>query len=151
MLIEMKRGGTKKYVKLEEAIFSDFNSADILAESSKNVAAGPNLTECVTLTPYDFAVVQQDSEWPSSQSLTDTLSVSTSSSLSSDKSDTGCEKIQPVMDSTHARNAVEQILTSKSAGVTVLKEYEETGSLKDSTRGLMVNIIVAVKRKGTFL
>uniref|UniRef100_A0A8D2ZS54 Uncharacterized protein n=1 Tax=Scophthalmus maximus TaxID=52904 RepID=A0A8D2ZS54_SCOMX len=38
---------------------------------------------------------------------------------------------------------VEQILTSNSAGMIVIKEYEETGSLKDSTRRLMVNIIVA--------
>ncbi|KAL7834516.1 hypothetical protein SRHO_G00287630 [Serrasalmus rhombeus] len=35
------------------------------------------------------------------------------------------------------------MLTSRSAGVTALKEYEEAGSLKDSTRRLMVNIIVA--------
>ncbi|KAI4799917.1 hypothetical protein KUCAC02_016455 [Chaenocephalus aceratus] len=38
---------------------------------------------------------------------------------------------------------VEQVLTSKPAGLTVIKEYGDTGSLKDSTRRLMVNIIVA--------
>lgn len=38
---------------------------------------------------------------------------------------------------------VEQVLTSKPAGLTVIKEYNDTGSLKDSTRRLMVNIIVA--------
>ncbi|KAL6489407.1 hypothetical protein MHYP_G00031480 [Metynnis hypsauchen] len=193
MLIKVKHRGTKKYVKLEEAIFSEFISAvrqkflipektvlkvtdeqsievdedvfpelaavkevcfviytddDILpAESSKDTAASSSLTDYVTLTPCDFAAVQQDSEWPYSPNLTDTLSISTSSSLSSDMSDTGCEKIIPVIDGAHARNTVEQILTSKSAGVTVLKEYEETGSLKDSTRRLMVNVIVAHMRE----
>lgn len=38
---------------------------------------------------------------------------------------------------------MEQILISKPAGMFVIKEYGETGSLKDSTRWLMVNIIVA--------
>ena len=42
---------------------------------------------------------------------------------------------------------MERILTSKPAGMTVIKEYEETGSLKDSTRSLMVNIIVAHMRE----
>ncbi|KAL7887816.1 hypothetical protein AOLI_G00027900 [Acnodon oligacanthus] len=51
------------------------------------------------------------------------------------------------MDSAHARKAVEQILTSKSAGVTDLKDYEETGNLKDSTRRLMVNITLAHMRE----
>ncbi|KAL6478131.1 hypothetical protein MHYP_G00139660 [Metynnis hypsauchen] len=150
MLIKVKHRGTKKYVKLEEAIFSEFISAvrqkflipeksvlkvtdeqsidvdevvfpelaavkevcfviytddDILpAESSKDTAASSSLTDYVTLTPCDFAAVQQDSEWPYSPNLTDTLSISTSSSLSSDMSDTGCEKIIPVIDGAHARN-----------------------------------------------
>lgn len=48
---------------------------------------------------------------------------------------------------------MKQILTSNPTGLTVIKEYEETSSLKDSTRRLMMNIIVAhcgsrVKRKG---
>ncbi|XP_076740531.1 uncharacterized protein LOC143418700 [Maylandia zebra] len=55
--------------------------------------------------------------------------------------------VQPLLDSIHARNTVEQILTSKPAGVTVIHEYEKTGSLKDSTRRLMVNIIVAHMRE----
>ncbi|XP_034059808.1 uncharacterized protein LOC117538313 [Gymnodraco acuticeps] len=38
---------------------------------------------------------------------------------------------------------VEQVLTSKPAGLTVINQYDDTGSLKDSTRRLMVNIIVA--------
>ena len=42
---------------------------------------------------------------------------------------------------------MERILTSKPAGMTVIKEYEETRSLKDSTRRLMVNIIVAHMRE----
>ncbi|KAF7640900.1 hypothetical protein LDENG_00006720, partial [Lucifuga dentata] len=67
-------------------------------------------------------------------------------SLNSDTSDSECKGSQP-LDSNHARNTVEQILTSKPAGMTVIKEYEETGSLKDSTRRLMVNIIVAHMRE----
>ena len=45
---------------------------------------------------------------------------------------------------------MEQILTATSEGLTVIKEYEETGSLKDSTRRLMVNIsfLTWVKKKG---
>ncbi|XP_062845378.1 uncharacterized protein LOC134303857 [Trichomycterus rosablanca] len=87
----------------------------------------------VIYTDDEFTFLHQGSEGPSSPSLTDTLSISTSSSQS-DTSDAGCQIIQPT---------VEQILTSKPAGMTVIKEYEETGSLKDSTRRLMVNIIVA--------
>ena len=42
---------------------------------------------------------------------------------------------------------MEQVLNATLAGMTVIKEYEETGSLKDSTRRLMVNIIVAHMRE----
>ncbi|RVE58917.1 hypothetical protein OJAV_G00199170 [Oryzias javanicus] len=51
------------------------------------------------------------------------------------------------MDSTFAKNTVEQILTSKPAGITVINEYENTRTLKDSTRRLMVNIIVSHMRE----
>ncbi|XP_077054748.1 uncharacterized protein LOC143740866 isoform X2 [Siphateles boraxobius] len=98
--------------------------------------ATSNLTEYVTLTTCDMTVLQQAVEGYSSPSLTDTLSVSSSS-------DSASQMIPPLMDSVNARNNVEQILTSKPAGMTVIKEYQETGSLKDSTRRLMVNIIVA--------
>nr|XP_021328873.1 uncharacterized protein LOC110439036 [Danio rerio] len=106
--------------------------------------ASSNQTEYVTVTTCDLTVLQQGVvEVPSSPSLTDTLSVS--SSLSS--SDSGSQIIQPLLDSVHARNNIMQILSSKPAGLTVIKEYEETGSLKDSTRRLMVNIIVAHMRE----
>ncbi|XP_036066766.1 uncharacterized protein LOC112141726 [Oryzias melastigma] len=42
---------------------------------------------------------------------------------------------------------VEQILTSKPAGITVINEYENARTLKDSTRRLMVNIIVSHMRE----
>ncbi|KAK0142285.1 hypothetical protein N1851_020019 [Merluccius polli] len=74
-----------------------------LAESHKNTADCSDLTEFVTLTPCE-------GEGPPSPILTDTLSISTSSTLSSDTKE---------------------------------EEYEETGSLKDSTRRLMMNIILA--------
>ncbi|XP_030578190.1 uncharacterized protein LOC115774866 [Archocentrus centrarchus] len=112
-----------------------------LAESSSNSADCSDKTEYGTL---DLSVVQQGGEIPSSPSLTDTASVS--SSLSSDTSDLGCKRSES-LDSNYARNTVQQILTSKPAGMTVIKEYEETGSLKDSTRRLMVNIIVAHMRE----
>ena len=48
---------------------------------------------------------------------------------------------------TSLNQVLEQILTSKHAGMTVIKEYEDTGSVKDSTRRLMVNIIVAHMRE----
>nr|XP_001334318.4 uncharacterized protein LOC794378 [Danio rerio] len=106
--------------------------------------ASSNQTEYVTVTTCDLTVLQQGVvEVPSSPSLTDTLSVS--SSLSS--SDSGSQIIQPLLDSVHARSNIKQILSSKPAGLTVIKEYEETGSLKDSTRRLMVNIIVAHMRE----
>ncbi|XP_034082379.1 uncharacterized protein LOC117552831 isoform X2 [Gymnodraco acuticeps] len=131
-------------------IYTDYDLP--LAESSKNMddcsnltesVDCSNLTECVILTTCDLTNLQQHGEGPFSPSCTDTLSVSTSSSLSSDTSDAGCERIQPMRESTRARNMVEQVLTSKPAGLTVIKEYDDTGSLKDSTRRLMVNIIVA--------
>ncbi|XP_034093396.1 uncharacterized protein LOC117560583 [Gymnodraco acuticeps] len=131
-------------------IYTDYDLP--LAESSKNMddcsnltesVDCSNLTECVILTTCDLTNLQQHGEGPFSPSCTDTLSVSTSSGLSSDTSDAGCERIQPMRESTRARNMVEQVLTSKPAGLTVIKEYDDTGSLKDSTRRLMVNIIVA--------
>ncbi|XP_059397323.1 uncharacterized protein LOC132129682 [Carassius carassius] len=104
------------------------------AETSKNSADFSDLTE------FDLTVLQQGVvEGPSSPSLTDTLSVSSSSSSSV----SGSQMLQPLTDSFSARNNIKQILISKTAGMTVIKEYEDTGSLKDSTRRLMVNIIVA--------
>ncbi|XP_034740124.1 uncharacterized protein LOC117952118 [Etheostoma cragini] len=161
MLIKVKCGGTKKYVKMEEVNFSDFISAVqqkfLIPESTPLKVTNeqgievdedvfPELATAkevcfVIYTDNDAAVLQQESEGPSSPSLTDTLSIS--SSLSSNTSDAGFQMIQPVMEFTCARNTVEQILTSKPVGMTVIKEYEDTGSLKDSTRQLLVNIIVA--------
>ncbi|TDH05613.1 hypothetical protein EPR50_G00124220 [Perca flavescens] len=148
MLIKVKCGGTKKYVKMEDVSFSDFISAvqqkflipestplkvtdeqgievdeDVfpelatakeicfviyseneipLLESFTNTTNCADLTEFVTLTPCDVPVLQQEREGPSSPSLTDTLSIS--SSLSSDTSDAGFQMIQPVMEFTRARN-----------------------------------------------
>ncbi|XP_039509572.1 uncharacterized protein LOC120464265, partial [Pimephales promelas] len=86
-----------------------------------------NLTEYVTLTTCDMTVLQQAVEGYSSPSPSDTLSISSSS-------DSASQMTPPLMDSVHARNP---------AGMSVIEEYQETGSLKDSTRRLMVNIIVA--------
>ncbi|XP_028448051.1 uncharacterized protein LOC114564737 isoform X3 [Perca flavescens] len=161
MLIKVKCGGTKKYVKMEDVSFSDFISAVqqkfLIPESTPLKVTDeqgievdedvfPELATAkeicfVIYSENDVPVLQQEREGPSSPSLTDTLSIS--SSLSSDTSDAGFQMIQPVMEFTRARNTVEQILTSKPAGMTVIKEYEETRSLKDSTRQLLVNIIVA--------
>nr|XP_024654248.1 uncharacterized protein LOC106676715 [Maylandia zebra] len=117
---------------VKEVCFVIYTAEDILeTESSKKLRDCSDLTHYVTLTPCDLTVLKQHVEEPSSPSLTDTLSVSTTSSQSSDTSDAGLQM------------TVEQILTSKPAGVTVIHEYEKTGSLKDSTRRLMVNIIVA--------
>ena len=59
------------------------------------------LTVCMCSSDF---TLQKDGEGLSSASLTDTLSLS--SSLSSDTSDAGCQMIQPVMDSTRARNVI---------------------------------------------
>ncbi|CAI5644299.1 unnamed protein product [Oreochromis niloticus] len=133
---------------VKEVCFVIYTAEDILeTESSKKLRDCSDLTHYVTLTPCDLTALKQHVEEPSSPSLTDTLSVSTTSSQSSDTSDAGLQMVQPLLDSIHARNTVEQILTSKPAGVTVIHEYEKTGSLKDSTRRLMVNIIVAHMRE----
>ncbi|XP_049455429.1 uncharacterized protein LOC125902838 [Epinephelus fuscoguttatus] len=52
------------------------------------------------------------------------------------------------MDSPRAKNAVEQILTSKPAGMTVIKEYEETGSLKDSGSYILEHFYDIQSNKG---
>ncbi|XP_041845943.1 uncharacterized protein LOC121642930 isoform X2 [Melanotaenia boesemani] len=125
----------------KEICFFIYTDQDLpVAEASMISTECSDLTEYVTLTTCDLTVLQQEDDRTSSPSLTDTVSVS--SSLSSETSDQGCQ-IVPPLNSILAKNNVEQILSSKPAGMTVIKEYEETGSLKDSTRRLMVNIIVA--------
>ncbi|XP_041644674.1 uncharacterized protein LOC121510612 [Cheilinus undulatus] len=116
------------------------------ADLSKKMADTVDLGKYITLTTCDFTLLWQG-EASSSPSLTDTLSISTLISPRSDTSDAGCQIVQPKMDSISVRNMVEQILTSKPAGMTVIKEYEDTGPLKDSTRRLMVNILVAHMRE----
>ncbi|XP_056305637.1 uncharacterized protein LOC130217549 [Danio aesculapii] len=128
----------------DELLFAETSKGSTDFSDLTEFGASSNHTEYVTVTTCDLTVLQQGVvQVPSSPSLTDTLSVS--SSLSS--SDSGSQIIQPVMDRVHARNNIKQILTSKPTGLTVIKEYEETGSLKDSTRRLMVNIIVAHMRE----
>ncbi|XP_034543849.1 uncharacterized protein LOC117815929 isoform X2 [Notolabrus celidotus] len=117
-----------------------------LAESSRTCS---DLSDEIVYVTLDLGGVPQPSEVLSSPlgdtgSLTDTLSVS--GSLSSETSDPGCEGSLR-LNGNVARKAVDQILTSKPAGMTVIKEYEDTGSLKDSTRRLMVNVIVAHMRE----
>ncbi|KAL6457308.1 hypothetical protein MHYP_G00342710 [Metynnis hypsauchen] len=140
MLIKVKHRGTKKYVKLEEAIFSEFISAvrqkflipektvlKVTDEQSIEVDEDV-FPELAAVKEVCFVIYTDDDILPA-ESSKDTAA---SSSLTDYVTLTPC---------------VEQILTSKSAGVTVLKEYEETGSLKDSTRRLMVNVIVAHMRE----
>ncbi|KAF6731778.1 hypothetical protein FQA47_020770, partial [Oryzias melastigma] len=162
MLVKANYGGTKKYIKLQEACFSDFLSAvqekflipetttlkvtddqgvEVDEDVFSEVATSKEICFLI-YTPNVLTVPEQECGRPSSPSLTDTLSLS--SCLSSDTSDSGGN--QP-MDSTFAKNTVEQILTSKPAGITVIKEYENTRTLKDSTRRLMVNIIVSHMRE----
>lgn len=140
MLIKVQFGGKKKYIKLEEDCFLDFFSAVqhkfVIPEETASKATDDhgvvismgmyfkNLQQPkkhVIHTNDDLTVLQQGAvEVPSSPSLTDTLSVS--SSLSS--SDSGSQIIQPLMGSVQ-KNKIEQILTSKPAELTVIKEYDK--------------------------
>ncbi|XP_026008744.1 uncharacterized protein LOC113012659 [Astatotilapia calliptera] len=87
-----------------------YTAEDILeTQSSKKLRDCSDLTHYVTLTPCDLTVLKQHVEEPSSPSLTDTLSVSTTSSQSSDTSDAGLQMVQPLLDSIHERNVNETI------------------------------------------
>ncbi|KAF6732836.1 hypothetical protein FQA47_005393, partial [Oryzias melastigma] len=119
MLVKANYGGTKKYIKLQEACFSDFLSAvqekflipetttlkvtdDQGVEVDEDVfseVATSNEICFLIYTPNVLTVPEQECGRPSSPSLTDTLSLS--SCLSSDTSDSGGN--QP-MDSTFAKN-----------------------------------------------
>ncbi|CAL8237388.1 unnamed protein product [Arctogadus glacialis] len=107
--IEVDEEDVPELATMKDVCFIISTLDDIpLLESSKTLPDCSNLTEFVTL---DLTVLQQAGT--SSSSLTDTVSISTS--LSSD-SDAGSQMSQPFRNSTHARNTMEQILTS--AGMT---------------------------------
>ncbi|XP_076737765.1 uncharacterized protein LOC112431673 [Maylandia zebra] len=90
---------------VKEVCFVIDTAEDILeTQSSKKLRDCSDLTHYVTLTPCDLTVLKQHVEEPSSPSLTDTLSVSTTSSQSSDTSDAGLQMVQPLLDSIHERN-----------------------------------------------
>ncbi|KAL1248825.1 hypothetical protein QQF64_022143 [Cirrhinus molitorella] len=162
MIVKAQFRKQKKFIKIPEACFDLF-----IAEVKEKFSIPDNLA--VTVTDETGTEVDKDvfpdvvttsglvfvinelndmgtSTPPSSVSLdTDTLSLTSKSSEDSDwfspkrfrKDDDEASQ------SSQAGDLIKQILQTKPGGANVLKEYEDTGTISDDTRKVLVNILVA--------
>ncbi|CAL8259141.1 unnamed protein product [Arctogadus glacialis] len=158
MIIKVKYFNLKKYVKISEPCLEMF-----ITEVRVKFSIPEDKTLTVTddggtevdadvfpeLVTKDVCLVIHDSEGESpasesSGSLTDTLSLLSSQGSEVELSQSkraclGAEMLQCVT----AKDLVKNVLLEKPGGATVLKEYEDTGKICDSSRRQMVNILAA--------
>ncbi|CAL8327213.1 unnamed protein product [Arctogadus glacialis] len=155
MIIKVKYFNLKKYVKISEPCLEMF-----ITEVRVKFSIPEDKTLTVTddggtevdadvfpeLVTKDVCLVIHDSEGESpasesSGSLTDTLSLLSSQGSEVELSQSkraclGAEMLQCVT----AKDLVKNVLLEKPGGATVLKEYEDTGKICDSSRRQMVHL-----------
>lgn len=163
MLIKAQFRNQKKFIKIPEACF------DIFIEEVKEKFSIPE-DVAVTVTDETGTEVDKDvfpdlattsglifvindemrgdgpSTPRSSVSLdTDTVSVTSKSSEDSDwfSPKRFRQDEDEASQSSQARDLIKQILQKRPGGANVLKEYEDTGTISDEMRKVMVNILVA--------
>ncbi|XP_068569744.1 uncharacterized protein [Cebidichthys violaceus] len=158
MLLKAKLGGVQKFVRITEPNLTEFLAAAFAKFGVPVVTEGVKVVDS-SGTELDDDVFEDIVKDPSTGVLTikyDTESVSTAASSeqsqpssldSSDSQDTAIISESPSgkrqrLD-TEARHLVESILTKKSGGELIIKEYNQTKSLVDESRRKMVNLLSA--------
>lgn len=162
MLVKAQYRNQKKFIKIPEACFDLF-----LAEVKEKFSLPQDLV--ITVTDETGTEVDEDvfpdlmstsglllvinalndsgpSTPQSSASFdTDTLSLTSKSSEDSDWfSPKRFRKDEDeASQNSQARDLIKQILETRPGGANVLREYEDTGTITDETRKVMVNILVA--------
>ncbi|XP_072554152.1 uncharacterized protein [Paramormyrops kingsleyae] len=161
MIVKVQYQTIRKYIKIPKASFEDFITevkVKFTIPSNKVVKVtddtGTEVDEDVfadLLTSKDICfVILDDSDGistsNSSTTLTDTTSLSSSSRESDSESCNPQKRVrreEEVLQCSAAKDMVYKILLSKPGGIAVLTEYEETGTICDSSRRQMVNILAA--------
>ncbi|XP_041960048.1 uncharacterized protein LOC121718821 isoform X11 [Alosa sapidissima] len=158
MIIKVKYQDIKKYIKICEPCLDMF-----MTEVRVKFSINEDKTLIVTddggmevdadvfpeLVTKDMCLVIHDSDEESpipefSSSLTDTCSLP--SSQDSGTTLSLCKRAcleEDVLQCAPARELVKKVLLEKPGGAAIMKEYEDTGSLCDSSRRQMVNILAA--------
>ncbi|XP_031134996.1 uncharacterized protein LOC116035812 [Sander lucioperca] len=166
MIVKVQYQNRKKYIKLQASDFEEFISQvkekfsipvnNITVEDDSGTEVDKTVfAELSTVEGICF-VIKDDQDYdsgPSQLSPTPTPRSSFSgSSLSVSISSSDGETSRPpkrirsdeeACQSRSARDLIQQILQTKPGGTTVLEEYEETGTLCDSRRRQMINILAA--------
>ncbi|XP_031148514.1 uncharacterized protein LOC116045134 [Sander lucioperca] len=165
MIVKVQYQNRKKYIKLQASDFEEFISQvkekfsipvnNITVEDDSGTEVDKTVfAELSTVEGICFIKDDQDYDsGPSQLSPTPTPRSSFSgSSLSVSISSSDGETSRPpkrirsdeeACQSRSARDLIQQILQTKPGGTTVLEEYEETGTLCDSRRRQMINILAA--------
>ncbi|XP_030581778.1 uncharacterized protein LOC115777891 [Archocentrus centrarchus] len=165
MIIKVQHNNRKKYIKLQDGNFEAFLSevrekfsihADsITVEDDSGTEVDDSVFAELSMVDGICFVIKEYSEDDTSTSQTPPSTSWSSSSrsmlcVSSGSSD--CEMSRPqkqirmdeeAIESSSAKELVKQILVTKPGGAAVLEEYEETGTLSDSRRRQMINMLAA--------
>lgn len=164
MIVKAQFRNRKKFIKISEACFDlflaevkeKFSIPDDLAitvtdetgtEVDKDVFPDLMSTSGLVLVINELTDIGSSTPQSSVSLDTDTLSLTSKSSEESDwfspkrfrkddDDDVASQRAQ-------ARDLIKQILQTRPGGGNVLKEYEDTGTISDDTRKVMVNILVA--------
>ncbi|XP_056331620.1 uncharacterized protein LOC130243470 isoform X1 [Danio aesculapii] len=163
MIIKVQYENRKKYIKLQAADFDEFISevrekfsipaSNITVEDDSGTEVDETVFAELSAVAGICFIVKDGLDHDTSRSSTPSAPLSYSgSSLSvlSSGSDSDLSR-QPKrmridegpLQSALAKDLIKQILQTKSGGTKVLEEYDETGTLCDSTRRQMVNILAA--------
>ncbi|XP_028668074.1 uncharacterized protein LOC114659647 [Erpetoichthys calabaricus] len=163
MIVKVQYRNCKKYIKLAEPCFSEFvakvkSKFTIPAESHIDVTdnTGTEIDEDVfpdLVTTLDSCfVVWTSFDSPlvaSSPVVTDTRSMTPSSSIGSDQDSVSSSKrarlegIDETVDGRKARDMVREVLSKTPGGAVVMEDYKQSGGLSDSSRRKLVNILAA--------
>ncbi|KAI4885544.1 hypothetical protein NFI96_007003 [Prochilodus magdalenae] len=161
MILKVQYKTQRKYIKIAEASFEHFITevtekfsipldALLKVTDETGTEVDQNVFADLTVSKDICFVIHDDSNYsatkPSSPSLTDTMSLTSSSKDSDSDVFYPVKRIrreEEMLQSSAAKDLIKEILLSKPGGTVVLKEYEDTGTICDSSRRQMVNILAA--------
>ncbi|KAI7793219.1 hypothetical protein IRJ41_008801 [Triplophysa rosa] len=163
MIIKVQYENRKKYIKLQDADFEEFISQvretfsipvnKITVEDDSGTEVDETVfAELSTVNGICFVLKDgHDNDSGASQSTPSLSSCSGSSlSVSSGSSDNDVSRQskrmrrdEEALQSSVAKDLINQILQTKPGGTTVVEEYEESGTLSDCRRRQMVNILAS--------
>ncbi|KAG9260186.1 hypothetical protein AMEX_G16206 [Astyanax mexicanus] len=160
MILKVQYKNHRKYIKIGEASFEVFITEvkekfsiplDTLLKVTDETGTEVDqdvFADLTTSKDICFIIENEcDSSYSnlSSPSLTDTISMSSSSKESDSDGFNPFKRIrrEEALQDSAAKDLIKEILLSKPGGTAVLKEYEDTGTICDSSRRQMVNILAA--------